>query len=656
MADTIHQVIRFPNQRTACAVFARTDSKAEELIAALGIAVPQAIVLSIGGAAAMKEEVLPRLTQLYCRGIARAAVEAGALIIDGGTNAGVMSLMGEGVAAHDYRSPLVGVVPAGNVTYEGSENAAGVSLEPNHSHFVLVEGSGWGSETPVMFRLLAALSSFNPQSLNRDAGNSRNNKGGKIPAVVVLAGGGEIAKTELLRAVRQKLPVIIIKGSGGLADEIAVAYEQKGVDNNDPVIGEVIADGEFHLHSIHHSIKGIERLIVRELGSDKVLLQAWETFANYDHNANRQQAQFERLQQAIVFLGVISVALVISQQVFAPRESGGELKTATLANVGVWWWAVHHLLILLPVLFTILVTAVNRFKHGNKWLLLRAGAEAIKGEIFRYRSKASSYLNNSEQQLAKAVEKITRRTMRTEVNLSALAPYNNASGFPPYMNAADGGDDGFSFLTPDRYISFRLSDQLHYFRRKAVRMEKQLIQLYWLTFVIGGIGTYLAAIGLQAWVALTTSMVAALGTILSYRQTESTLTKYNQAATDLENVRAWWESLSAEEQSMQVNIDSLIDHTEQVLRSELTGWVQQMQNALADLRKGQEPGEPAEKETEVNVSASGKTTKPVPASAEEQVQKEQELIQEDEMPASAPPQPAKTTAATEAIKPVGQFE
>lgn len=36
--------------------------------------------------------------QLFSRGIARAAVDAEALIMDGGTQAGVMAIMGQGVA------------------------------------------------------------------------------------------------------------------------------------------------------------------------------------------------------------------------------------------------------------------------------------------------------------------------------------------------------------------------------------------------------------------------------------------------------------------------------------------------------------------------------------------------------------------------------
>ena len=44
--------------------------------------------------------------------------------------------------------------------------------------------------------------------------------------------------------------------------------------------------------------------------------------------------------------------------------------------------------------------------------------------------------------------------------------------------------------------------------------------------------------------------------------------------------------MSAEEQSLQENIDSLVEHTEQVLQSELDGWVQQMQKPWPTCAKG----------------------------------------------------------------------
>ena len=576
-ADAIEKkAIPLPNRNEAVALFPAAHHSAAEIVAALGLKPYKAVILVLGGAGSLDERLIPRLTQLFGRGIARAAAETSAVIIDGGTQSGVMALMGEGVAGRGYRSPLVGVAPAALVTWPGGP-VAGVPLEPHHSHFVLTEGDAWGSETAALFDLTRALTAT-------------------TPGVAIIAGGGAIARDEALRAVRHNFTLIIIEGSGGTADEIA-GWKKQAALPDDPAMAEIIAEGDIRLHPLDHSVKGIERLIIRELGVDRVLTQAWEHFADYDFNATLQQGRFDRLQLAILLLGVAGTALAIAQQVYAPRDANGNLTRVDAGGARLLgWWAVHHLLIIIPILLTVLVAAANRFKQGSKWLLLRAGAEAIKREIYRYRAHAMYYKQDAEQQLSQRVEDITRRTMRTEVNTSALRPYDRAHGFPPYVNPAAGGDDGYSYLTPDRYVELRLGDQLGYFQRRAVKLERELKALYWLTFVVGGAGAYLAAIDRQAWIALTTAIVAALGTYLAYRQTESSLMKYNQVATDLANVKAWWTALSAEEQAWQENIDSLVEHTETVLQSEADGWVQQMQNALAELRKEHGPAKKAEEE------------------------------------------------------------
>lgn len=592
------QSIIFQNNNEAAAVFSSAKDKVEDIITILDIKPYQAVILILGGVDSIDEKLTPRLTQLFGLGIARAAVEVDAVVVDGGTQAGVMAMMGEGVASRGCKTELIGVAPLNMVSYPGNSTTR-IPLEPNHSHFVLVEGNGWGSETVTMFNLVNVLTSKKDDAANTDRKlwmqASEKLAPRKVPALAILADGGQTARNEVLGAVRQNLPIIVVEGSGGLADEIAAAWQKRETLPDDPLMAEIIADGELHFHQLSNSVKGIERLIIRELGIDKVLMQAWETFADYDLNANLQQKKFDWIQITILIVGIIGTVLVISQQLWAPRSNNNLKSVGELFNKReIGWWFVYYILIIIPILLTILLTAANRFKQGSKWLLLRAGAESIKREIYRYRARALYYKENPEQQLSQKVEDITRRTMRTEVNLTSLLPYDKDKGFPPYMNATQGGDDGFSYLMPDRYVEVRLNDQLNYFKKKSMILEKQLKRLYWGTFIIGGIGTFLAAIGQQVWIALTTSIVAAFGTYLGYRQTETTLTKYNQAATDLANVKGWWNALSSEEQSLQLNIDSLVEHTEQVLQSELDGWVQQMQNALAELRKGQET--PREKE------------------------------------------------------------
>jgi hypothetical protein len=615
------EVIVFENNREATAVFPPANAAADDILKALDLKPAKAVLLIIGGADSVDEKVKLRLIQLFGRGIARAAVNLNAVILDGGTEAGVMAMMGQGVADRDFKSSLIGIAPLGMVTYPGSQGAGETPLDPNHSHFVLVDGNAWGAETNVIYRLMSALTS-------------------KAPGLVLLAGGGTISKKEVLQAVRHMLPLIVVEGSGGLADEIAEAWKSRPELPEDPVMAEIIADGRIEFHLLSNSVNGAERLILRELGGDNVLLQAWEQFADYDLNAKYQQKRFNRLQIAIIVIGLLGTVLAIAKEVWNHDGVKTALKDwwfylhtpREVTPHWVGWWLVYYLLLAIPICLTILITAANRFKQGNKWLLLRAGAEAIKREIFRYRTRSGDYREKPkksptsnppdqtggvtttslatttsaakiagattsptpppptpEQVLAQRVEDITRRVMRTEVNVSALEPYDKGKGFPPDMYAASGGDDGFSLLTPDRYVEVRLGDQLNYYRRKAVKLEQQLKLVQWTIFIIGGLGTLLAAINQQVWIALTTAMAAALTTYLSYQQTENTLMKYNQAATDLSNVRSWWLALPPDEQAKQDNVTTLVDHTEQVLQSELDGWVQQMQNALAELRKGQTP-------------------------------------------------------------------
>src|SRR5262249_44366892 len=164
----------------------------------LGVASGKAVVLILGGAAAIDSSVVPRLTQLFGRGIARAAADKGAVIIDGGTQAGVIAIVGDAVEGREQKSPLIGVAPSGQVTYPGGPPLpAAVQLEPNHTHFVLTEGATSGSETGLMFGLAKALIA-------------------KGSGVAILAGGATASKDEVLRTVRLKLPLIVVEGSGGL--------------------------------------------------------------------------------------------------------------------------------------------------------------------------------------------------------------------------------------------------------------------------------------------------------------------------------------------------------------------------------------------------------------------------------------------------------
>jgi hypothetical protein len=240
------QNIHFSNGNQAQAVIAPPGTLPTDLLRHLDILPPAAIIMLMGGAAQMEVNAYSHLRQLFTDGIAQVAASTGALIIDGGTQSGVMELIGQGVAQYHPAPILLGVSPAGNITYPGKLDAIHsddvAPLDPNHSHFILVETDAWGGETQTMYELAQVLSA-------------------DCPSVAILINGGTITKNEVIYNVRQRRPIIIITGSGRLADEIARLRQEKPPSIPDPIVAEIVMHGNIHLFPLTSTAKELAQLM-----------------------------------------------------------------------------------------------------------------------------------------------------------------------------------------------------------------------------------------------------------------------------------------------------------------------------------------------------------------------------------------------------------
>jgi hypothetical protein len=259
-------IYSFPNGHTAWVVRAPHDAGYAALLQVLGLPPPQALLLLLGGAGNMTRPLQEALFPLLRDGIAPTAAEVGAWIMDGGTRAGVMAMIGRAVAEQKHRPPLVGIVPEGRVAYPhapaGRTRGEKARLEPHHSHFVLVEGSEWGDETTTMYGLAKELAQH-------------------VPVVTVLINGGSLAKQEVLQSVQLGWPLVIITGSGRLADEIAAGWREQrlgssaprravhradtpGLAGADQDLTEIINAGEIHLFA-HEGAAANLRALLKQL-------------------------------------------------------------------------------------------------------------------------------------------------------------------------------------------------------------------------------------------------------------------------------------------------------------------------------------------------------------------------------------------------------
>jgi hypothetical protein len=205
--------INFRNDRTAQVLKLMSDQDLAVALSAIGLTENRPVLVVIGGASLISDEDLQRLQRLFSEVLAPLAQELGLIVADGGTDAGVMRLMGNAREEISGTFPLVGFSPDGLVKLPDDETSSTelTDLEPHHTHFFLVPGDQWGDESRWLARIASQIA-------------------GDYPSVTVLINGGSIALVDAIENLKVHRPLIVIQGSGRLADEIAEAVnhpEQK---------------------------------------------------------------------------------------------------------------------------------------------------------------------------------------------------------------------------------------------------------------------------------------------------------------------------------------------------------------------------------------------------------------------------------------------
>ncbi len=192
------------------------------------------VIFIIGGAGLMEEESVDQIRKMVENGLAKFAEERQVTIIDGGTAAGVMELIGEARQRSGYTFPLVGVAPFSQIEYPGHKlDTSKAILDKGHSHFVLTDGAEFGDESDMIAMLATAL------SYDR-----------RLPALGLVINGGQITQREVyMRSASGQMvfPLLVLEGSGRFADELSEAARTRILppDNADQFRQVLAADVQF---------------------------------------------------------------------------------------------------------------------------------------------------------------------------------------------------------------------------------------------------------------------------------------------------------------------------------------------------------------------------------------------------------------------------
>ncbi len=198
--------LTFDNKSTAQVLKVQPGQDLTSALSTMNLTQRRPVLVVIGGASKISESDLVRLKHLFVEVLAPLAQELNLFVADGGTDAGVMGLIGNARHQINGTFPLIGVSPIGLVEFRDHPNPSpdAATLEPHHTHFFLVPGSQWGDESPWLAKIASTLA-------------------GDYPSVTILINGGAIALVDARENVKVDRPLMVIGESGRLADEIAVS-------------------------------------------------------------------------------------------------------------------------------------------------------------------------------------------------------------------------------------------------------------------------------------------------------------------------------------------------------------------------------------------------------------------------------------------------
>ncbi len=542
----------------------RAGEHPRDLLARVGIvaANPSPVIIVCGGADELRGPQLEAARAVLGPAVRAAVAATGAVIVDGGTAAGVMALVGDERDRDPASMPvLIGVAPAGKVEH-ADHDGSGTQLEPNHTHFVLADSDRWGGETPLLAAVAAEL-------------------GHGEPIVMVLAGGGDGAVAELREAVARRWPVFAIEGTGGTAGAVAAAVRGR---SREPDLVSMLQDGDVRPVGSRDPAE-LTNLLVAELRDgagprDAIVLEdAWRIFATYDRWAVRLRKAFEQFQVSILGLGIVATGFALIHD--------DVLHDGPARDV------MHWLVIVAPITVSVLIALANRRGAGKRWVLLRAAAEATKSEIYRYRTRTGVYSREAlrvcrppadrPQKLAVRLTEIETELTQSAASSGPLTRYGGPLKDVMY------DEDGLARLDAAGYMACRVEDQIGWYRDKVAALDRRRSRLQLVTLVAGGAGTLLAALGFDVWIGLTTALAGAALAHLGYLQVDNTIVAYNRASGQLSALRLEFRASGAREP----DLETLVTRAETILTTELGGWVQQMTDALAELQAQQ--SEAAEK-------------------------------------------------------------
>jgi hypothetical protein len=182
------------------------DKDIQEALTELKIPHPNPVIVLVGGAGGIGWlDKFPMRKAIKI--VARLAEETRSVVVDGGTQAGIMTEIGKQRKQNKFSFPLIGVVFDSLLMKKEPESI----LDPNHTHFFLIPGNDWGDESVWISKIATQIS-------------------GDKKSITILVNGGQISRTDVGYSVMEDRPTFVMRGTGRMANEITLGDKIIAID------------------------------------------------------------------------------------------------------------------------------------------------------------------------------------------------------------------------------------------------------------------------------------------------------------------------------------------------------------------------------------------------------------------------------------------
>jgi TRPM family ion channel len=190
--------ISFQGDKTAKAAHISDNHEINKAIEEMRIPHPRSVIVLVGGAGGIGWwDKFPMRKAIKI--IARLAEETQSIVVDGGTQAGIMTEIGGQRKRNKYSFPLIGVVFDSLLMKKELQSI----LDPNHTHFFLIPGDNWGDESAWISKIATHI------AVDKKS-------------ITVLVNGGKISRTDVGYSVLEDRPTFVMRGTGRMADQITL--------------------------------------------------------------------------------------------------------------------------------------------------------------------------------------------------------------------------------------------------------------------------------------------------------------------------------------------------------------------------------------------------------------------------------------------------